>query len=230
MKSVLNQIVIKNRLFQKIYGKCIRGIDELRNKLGFYDSEAKLAADNQDYWAKDYSNPNLAQDAHWKNNGKFEDHQRWLNLGKEHLEMIVNFSSIINLQLPVKQIVEWGCGGGANAVHFAPVAEKFIGIDITPESLEECNKQILEIGCNNFNPVLINSSTPESVLKEKINEVDLFICTYVYELFPSPAYGLKVLKLASKMLKNKGIALVHIRYNNEKKGLKSKHRGYKLHP
>jgi 2-polyprenyl-3-methyl-5-hydroxy-6-metoxy-1,4-benzoquinol methylase len=230
MKSLINQIVTNNMFLQKIYRRCIWGIDEFRNILGFYDSEAKLAADNQDYWTRDYSNPNLAQDAHWKNNGRFEDHQRWLDLGKEHLDLIVNFSSIIKLQLPVKQIVEWGCGGGANAVHLAPLTEKFIGIDITSESLVECNKQVLEIGCKNFHPILINSSTPESVLRDEINEVDLFICTYVYELFPSPTYGLTVLKLANKMLKAEGVALVHIRYNDGKTGLRSKRWGYKLHP
>jgi 2-polyprenyl-3-methyl-5-hydroxy-6-metoxy-1,4-benzoquinol methylase len=230
MKSLLNQIVRRNILFQKIYSICITGINEFRNRMGFYDSEAKLASDNQDYWAKDYSNPNLAQDAHWKNNGKFEDHQRWLNLGKEHLGLIVNFSSTTNIQFPVKQIVEWGCGGGANAVHLAPFTEKFIGIDITSDSLVECNKQILESGHNNFHPVLINASTPESVLNEQIKEVDLFICTYVYELFPSPAYGLTILNLANKMLKNEGIALIQIRYNDGKKGMRPKRWGYKLQP
>jgi ubiquinone/menaquinone biosynthesis C-methylase UbiE len=230
MKSLLSQIVTKNTLIHKIYRKAIRGIDLLRNKLGFFDSEKKLASDNQDYWSKDYSNPNLAQDAHWKNNGKFEDHQRWLNLGKEHLDLILNYSSIINLQFPFKQIVEWGCGGGANAVHFAPITEKYIGIDITSESLVECNKQIVESGHNNFHPVLINASNPESVLDVGICEVDLFICTYVYELFPSPAYGLTILKLANRMLKEDGVALIHIRYNDGKKGQQSKRWGYKLHP
>lgn len=230
MITFIYQTVMTNIFFQKVYRRTIRGIDDFRNKFRLFDSEKKLASDNQDYWAKDYSNPNLAQDAHWKNNGKFKDHQRWLNLGKEHLDLVLNFSSTLNFQLPVKQIVEWGCGGGANAVHFAPLSEKFIGIDITSESLVECNNQILESGRNNFHPVLINASTPESVLNEQINGVDLFICTYVYELFPSPEYGLTVLKLANKMLKTEGISLIHIRYNDGKKGLRPKRWGYKLHP
>ncbi|MGC9355425.1 MAG: hypothetical protein ACP5D9_16370, partial [Mariniphaga sp.] len=107
---------------------------EFRERFKLYESESKLISENQKYWNRDYSDPVLAQDAHWKNFGKFEDHQRWLNLGKEHLNLITTYFSVLNIKFPVKQTIEWGCGGGANAVHFAPETEKFIGIDITSES------------------------------------------------------------------------------------------------
>ena len=221
----------KNFLLKELRSKTISLIDRLRNITHLYESEHKLASDNQKFWNKDYSNPIVAQEAHWKNNGKFEDQQRWLNLGKEHFDLLSNYSSVIDFQLPVKQIVEWGCGGGANAVHFAPLTEKFIGIDITSESLAECNKQILELGYNNFQPILIDATTPELVLNHKISEIDLFICVYVFEQFPSPDYGLTVLNLANKMLKNDGIAFIQIRYNDgRRKGMKSKRWGYKFHP
>jgi 2-polyprenyl-3-methyl-5-hydroxy-6-metoxy-1,4-benzoquinol methylase len=207
-----------------------RAIYKFRNIFKLYDSESKLTSDNQKYWNRDYSDPNLAQDAHWKNKGKFEDQLRWFSLGKEHLDLILNYSYVLNFNLPVKQIVEWGCGGGANAIHFAPLTEKFIGIDITLESLNECKKQILNCGLKNFQPVLIDASKPESILNEQICEVDLFLCTYVYELLPSPAYGLTVLKIANKILKDEGIAFIQIRYNDGRKDLKPKHWGYKLQP
>jgi len=203
---------------------------EIRVLLKLYEPESKLISDNQKYWNRDYSNPILAQDAHWKNFGKFEDHQQWLNLGKEHLDLITTYSSALNVRFPVKQVIEWGCGGGANAIHFAPKTEKFIGIDITTESLDECNKQILNIGLNNFVPLLINASSPESVLNSQIKNADIFICTYVYELFPSPEYGIKVLKLANELLKENGIAFIQIRYNNGKRLRKSKKWGYFNHP
>jgi cyclopropane fatty-acyl-phospholipid synthase-like methyltransferase len=146
------------------------------------------------------------------------------------LNLITAYSFVLNIKFPVKQIIEWGCGGGANAVHFASKTEKFIGIDITSKSLDECNKQILNIGLNNFVPVLINASTPESVLNNHIKNVELFICTYVFELFPSPEYGINVLKLANEMLKENGMAFIQIRYNDGKKWLKSKRWGYNQHP
>jgi len=230
VKALIKQKFFKNHYIKKINGKVIWGINLFRNVIHLYESEEKLASDNHDYWNRDYSNPILAQDAHWKNKGIFENQQRWYRLGKEHLDLLLQYSSILNLSFPVKQILEWGSGGGANAVHFAPLTEKFIGVDVTSESLDECNRQVLKSGFNNFYPILINASTPESVLDHRINNIDLFICTYVYEQFPSPTYGLTVLKLANKILKNGGIAFVHIRYNDGKKGFKSKRWGYKFHP
>ena len=237
MKATISKAVFRNSLFIKLnilrrstLNKFRKAENKFRNVFHIYDSELKLASDNQDYWNRDYSNPILAQDAHWKNKGIFEDNQRWLSLGKEHLELILKYSSVLDFRFPVKKIVEWGCGGGANAVHFAPLTEKFIGIDITSESLAECGTQILERGYNNFQPVLIDATVPESILNENINNVDLFISTYVFEQFPSPEYGMKILELANKMLRNEGIAFIHIRYNDERKDLKSKRFSYKLHP
>lgn len=224
------QMKFKNYFLRKLHQIRKKAIIKFGDVIHFNDSESKIASDSQDYWNQDYSNPILAQDAHWKNKGIFEDHQRWLSMGKEHLDLILSYSSILGFQLPVKQIVDWGCGGGANAVHFAPFAEKYIGIDITSESLAECKKQILECGINNFHPILIDASSPESILTKNINEVDLFHCLYVFEQFPSPAYGLNILKIANKMLKNDGVAFIQIRYNDGRKEEKPKRWGYKLRP
>lgn len=228
--STFYKFLLDNALFGKIHRKSINLLNAVRSRLNITESEEKLAYDNQIFWNRDYSNPILAQDAHWLNNGKFEDHQVWLNLGKEHLKLMFDFSSVLKINFPVKQIIEWGSGGGANAVHFAPLTEKFIGIDITSESLEECERQVLKTGLKNFVPVKINASVPETVLNSNIKDADLFICTYVYELFPSSEYGLNILKLANLMLKKDGIAFVHIRYNDGRESLKSKKWGYNLHP
>jgi 2-polyprenyl-3-methyl-5-hydroxy-6-metoxy-1,4-benzoquinol methylase len=231
MRESINQLLLINTLFNKLNLIRKNVTNKFRSVFHIYDSENKLAADSQDYWDRDYFDKSkLAQDAHWKNKGIFENQQRWLSIGKQHLDLILKYSSVLNLQFPVKQIVEWGCGGGANAVHLAPLTDNFVGIDIASDSLVECKKQVSEIGLNNFQPVLINAVSPETVLKENLAGVDLFICTYVFELFPSPKYGLNVLNLANKMLSSNGIAFIHIRYNDVKKELKSKRWGYKLHP
>ncbi len=181
-------------ILNKIRKKFKSLLNVSRDKFGYKESESKLAADNQDYWNRDYSDSILAQDAHWKDKGMFENHQRWYSLGKEHLELVFTYNSMLNLRFPINKIVEWGCGGGANSIHFAPITKEFIGIDVTKESLDECNKQVLACGQNNFKPVLVNALSPESILKEGISNVDLFMCTYVYELFPSPKKRIKNLK------------------------------------
>lgn len=227
---MFHKFVLNNAFSRKMHRKLMGLFNSFRYRINIAESEEKLAHDNHNYWNRDYSNPILAQDAHWINNGKFEDHQVWLSLGKEHLKLLYDFSSLLNINFPVKQIVEWGCGGGANAVHFAPLTEKFIGIDITSESLTECERQLLNIGLNNFFPIKINASLPEAVLNSNVKDADLFICTYVYELFPSSEYGMNILKLANSMLKKGGIAFVHIRYNDGRESLKSKKWGYNVHP
>jgi len=201
----------------------------LRNFFKLYDSESKLAADAQKYWNKDYNEkPNLAQDAHWRDKGIFKDHERWNRLGKENLDLVQNNTSILRGKEKLNQIVEWGCGGGANAVHFAHYSDKFIGIDVSSESLNECKKKLAKTGYANFQPILIDASTPHTALENQCFEASLFICTYVYELFPSPAYGLNILKLAYEMLKPEGLAFIQIRYNDGHKNLKPKRWGYKL--
>ena len=230
MKTSIKTSLLNNSFLLRIYRKVMNVINNMRNRMQYYENENKLATDNHEYWNKDYSDSNLAQDAHWKHNGKFNDIYRWQSLGKEHLDLILKYASPLNIQFPVKQIVEWGCGGGANAVHFAPLTEKFIGIDITPDSLAECKKQILNHGYNNFHPVQINATFPEAIYEQKIKGVDLFLCTYVYELFPSPDYGLNILKIAYKILRNGGIAFIQIRYCDNRKGLRPKRWGYKLQP
>jgi len=225
LKKIFRFLLRKiKKMAKKISGK-------FRNTFGIYDSESKLASDAQDYWRRDYSKKeNLAQDAHWKNKGIFQDTNRWLSLGKEHLDLIMQYASVCNLDFPVNKIVEWGCGGGANAVHFAKYTKEYIGIEITQESLNECKSQLVAYGFNNFKPVLINVDTPETINQYKITNVDFFLCTYVYELLPSPSYGIKILQLAFDMLKTGGVALIQIRYHDGIKNLKSRKWDYKSNP
>jgi len=203
----------------------------VRVKFKLYKSEDKRISDSKEYWTGDYSgNSKLAQDAHWRGKGIFEDEERWLKVGEENLDLITRYSGILNLHFPLKQIVEWGCGGGANAIHFAPKTDEFVGVDITPGSLEECEQQVRKSGLNNFRPILIDASHPESIINEININPDLFLCTYVYELLPSPAYGLIILKIANTILKKDAIALIQIKYNDGKKLCCTKRWRYKDNP
>lgn len=189
--------------------------DKIRSMFNICQPEDKVISDSVKYWNNDYSEKfTLSQDAHWRGKGIFEDEERWLKIGEENLDLISRYSGPLNLHFPVKQIVEWGCGGGANAIHFAPITEEFVGIDIAAESLKECEQQIARCGLNNFHPMLIEASRPESVLNDNRLCPDIFLCTYVYELLPSRAYGLRVLSIANKILKNDGVALIQVRYND----------------
>ena len=174
----------------------------------------------------------MVEDAyHWRGKGVFEGNEEgWLQLGREHLDLVNSYACQLDLKFPVDKIVEWGCGGGANAVHFGSKANKYFGIDINPESLSECTNQMSNFGYRNFHPFLIDTSNPEKALVEDIKDSDFFICTYVYELLPSPEYGLRILELANRILKINGIGFIQIKYNSGERKFRSRKWGYKLNP
>jgi hypothetical protein len=56
--------------------------------------------------------------------------------------------------------------------------------------------------------------------------VDFFLSTAVFQHFPSQEYGIKVTRLAFHLLKDEGVAIIQIRYDDGSDILKSKQRDY----
>jgi cyclopropane fatty-acyl-phospholipid synthase-like methyltransferase len=186
----------------------------VRNTLGLHHPEATLISDSQQYW-NDPSNQHLRQYAHWRGSGIFKDESRWLALGREHLRLYEAFARMVGLKPPpVKRIVEWGCGGGMNAVHFGHLAAEFCGVDVSSESLDECGKQMSMEGLRNFTPILIDASDPEAALAQVPGPCDLFLSTYVFEALPSPEYGIRVLRIARQLVETGGLAIIQIKYHD----------------
>ena len=115
---------------------------------------------------------------------------------------------------PARRIVEWGCGGGANAVHFISEAREFCGIEISQASLDECQRVLLEAGFDGFRGVLIDAEKPEEAAQSAGYGFDFFLSTYVFELIPSRKYGERILRVAYQMLRPEGLALIQIRYDD----------------
>jgi Methyltransferase domain len=184
----------------------------VRNVTGLNETETKLIGDSQAYW-NDQADSSLRQNSHWRGVGIFADDTRWLALGREHLKFYEEFARVVDLKYPLKRIVEWGCGGGMNAVHFGSLADEFCGVDISPSSLAECGKQMNTVGLHNFTPILVDAAAPESALSCLGGPCDVFISTYVFELLPTPGYGIRILRIANEMLAAGGIAMIQIKYS-----------------
>ena len=185
----------------------------VRHRVGLHHSEPRLISDSTTYW-NDLSSQRFKQDSHWRGGGIFADDSRWLALGREHLRLYEEFARVVRPHQPLQRIVEWGCGGGMNAIHFGPLTQAYCGIDIAPASLEECRRQMTLAGLNNFTPVLIDASDPEAALAQVPGPSDLFISTYVFEVLPTPAYGIRVLRIAHELLAPGGMAIVQIKYRD----------------
>ena len=199
------------------------GITQAARRLRFYilrslgrgQNENELIRDSMAYWnsgeqfgvdVKDYS--------HWRGAGPWKDEKRWLTLGQPHRRLYDRLRSLTSTVAPARRIVEWGCGGGANAVHFTNEAQDFCGIEISQASLDECRRVLLDAGFVGFRGVLIDAEKPEEAARSAGNGFDLFLSTYVFELIPSKNYGERILRVAFQMLRPEGLALIQIRYDD----------------
>jgi SAM-dependent methyltransferase len=149
--------------------------------------------------------------AHWRGAGPFADASVWETLGRQHLELYDEFARAEG-KTELRRVIEWGCGGGANAVHFAPRAREFCGIDVASDTLDECARQV-SLATNGralFQGRLVRPDHPEDA--RDIVKCDFFLSTYVFELLPSPENGLRVLDVASELLEPGGLAIIQIKY------------------
>lgn len=134
-------------------------------------SEGELAADAQAYWRGDHSI--LPQHSHWRGAGKFDEDDRWLGMGQRHVELYRRLARMAGKPEQIGTIVEWGCGGGANAVHFAGLSSTFVGVDVSRTTLEECGRQLAAVGFEDYVPVEIDVADPERALDALPGPVDV---------------------------------------------------------
>lgn len=154
--------------------------------------------------------------SHFKGYGKFKDEKLWDQLGLENLARFEILKILSDTDV-IKSMLEWGVGGGANAVKFSREIDDFYGVDISSASISECEIRIKTESQSTFNYWLaqIHIDNPEEVY-DFVPKVDFFLCTSVFQHFPNPEYGKRIAKLAYNMLKDDGIALIQIRYGEYK--------------
>jgi SAM-dependent methyltransferase len=197
----------------------------LRYWLGLAQPERKLTADAHRFWNE--SSGKTSQVSHWRGAGIFADDERWLSLGAAHLDLYGLFTRMLGETPDLHRVVEWGCGGGANAVHFAPLAGEFIGIEVSPESLAECARQLAKVAAANFRPILIDTAMPDAARSQVPGPCDLFLSTYVFELLPTPEYGLRVLAIAFDLLADGGLAIIQVKFARDNWSSRPKRFGYR---
>jgi SAM-dependent methyltransferase len=193
------------------------GIDQALTRLGFSQSPMRITADAEAYWTSGQGET-WAANSHWHDGLAEND---WHVIGTEHWSLWQTFARAVGADGPLKRIVDWGCGGGANAVAFAPHCAEYIGADIVPASVRECEDQVAMRCDTPFKGIVIDTAQPEISARD-IPKCDLFICFYVFEVVPTPEYGLRILKIAANLLEPSGYAIVQIKYRS---GWRSASRG-----
>ncbi|WP_326566129.1 class I SAM-dependent methyltransferase [Amycolatopsis rhabdoformis] len=196
--------------------KVAKSAEELAQRalttVGARQPESRISADSQTYWRRP-DGDRWQGNAHWRDASVFSGSDLWSRIGHEHLELFDKGARMADFTGPWHRVLEWGCGGGANAIHFAPRADEFIGVDIAAETLQECERQVKATCDTAFLPVAIDVANPEGALHAINGKVDVFFSCYVFELIPTPEYGERLLRIAQQLLTPEGLAMIQIKYD-----------------
>jgi len=194
--------------------------------VGVRRSDAALEEEAQRYWSEAHQ----GRGSHWQSTSRFAGGELWTQIGLRHLGMLRRAARTLDAGPDLERVVEWGCGGGANAVQIAPLAREFVGVDVSVDSLEECARQVAARCDTPFQPVLVDVRDPESALRRIAGRCDVFLCVYVFELIPSPAYGERLLRIAQEILAPGGLALVQIKYDTGSWRTRPRRLSYRFSP
>jgi cyclopropane fatty-acyl-phospholipid synthase-like methyltransferase len=173
-----------------------------------------LAATAQQYWSASATENDKQDLSHWKGSGRWADEESWRRIGEDHFDIYRTLLRLADRQEPVRSMIEWGPGGGANAVRFAREIPRFYGVDISEPNLSQCRREVESTGYTGFVPVRIEAADPEDVLDRIGEKVDLFLCTAVYQHFPDKEHGVRITELAHELLADGGVALIQTRYDD----------------
>jgi SAM-dependent methyltransferase len=226
VESVVNAVSsIKARL-----GRWAATVEDVVQRVlataGLRHAESRIFGDSQVYWHTS-GDDRWKANSHWRDAPVFAGSDLWSRIGREHLDMVERGARLVGSPRPWDRVIEWGCGGGANAVHFASRAKEFIGVDISADSLRECARQVDAVCDTPFRPVVVSVAEPEKAVTEVGGQCDLFLCCYVFELIPTPEYGERLLRIARDLLAPGGLALIQIKYDEGRWSTKPRRRAYR---
>jgi methyltransferase family protein len=170
------------------------------------ESLETLAADAKNYWSQSGVRPWVADMSHWRGRGRWADDQVWTSIGHEHVQMFRQLCLLSARTAPVRTMLEWGPGGGAN--------------------LQECGRQLTDARFRSFHPVEIDAAQPERVLAAVDEPIDFALSTAVFQHFPGKEYGQRVLNILHRLLAPDGIALIQTRFDDGSETLACKHSDY----
>jgi hypothetical protein len=184
---------------------------------------ARRVADAGQFW-KDDQAPVWASDSHWRS-GLGEE--AFIEVGQDHLAMFETMARALDKSAPYGVVIEWGSGGGANAVAFAPAASTFIAADVSAASLTECERQV-GMACDTpVEQILVDIEHPERAVTGRENSCDVFLCVYVLECTAGREEALRIMRIAERLLVPGGVAFVQVKYRTASPLTRSFGRNYR---
>ena len=191
------------------------------------EKEETLARDAVKLWSDSQESDKIKDWSHWRGEGRWAAEDSWYEIGRGHYAMYERLLALAGRENCGKSMVEWGPGGGSNAVCFLKNFEAYYGVDLSPANLEECQRQVESHELTGFQKVLIDPDQPEACREQFPQKVDFFLSTAVFQHFPSKDYGLRITRLAYELLADKGLALIQTRYDDLSEKYRPKDRHYR---
>lgn len=168
-------------------------------------------------WSASETDATLQRYSHWRG-GTGRDDESWLEIGRRTRAYVEELLVEVRGKVPTNReldVLEWGPGGGSNLIALAPLARRYIGVDISAPNLAECERQARAVSYEGFVPMQLEAS-PGSVIKHLPGTVDVLVCTSVFQHFPSVEYGEEVLD-AMRALSHPGtVGVIQVRYAERK--------------
>ena len=84
--------------------------------VGIRQSEGALAKASARYWSG-AGDTRFRGNSHWRGDDGIAT-DVWPAIGERHVQLYRQFAAFAGVDPTPKRVVEWGCGGGANAVAF----------------------------------------------------------------------------------------------------------------
>jgi hypothetical protein len=202
----------------------MRRLSHAASLAGAIQPLSRRLGDARRYWSGE-ADPRWLANSHWR---RGLDEDAWLEIGQESLTIFDQFAKALDRPSNPGVVVEWGCGGGANAVAFAPIAKKFIAADVSGESVAECIRQIAAVCDTPTESVLIDIEHPERAVTGLEETCDTFVCLNVLQLTAGPAEAVRILRIAERLLVSGGIAFVQTKYHTANWRTRGRKRNYWL--
>jgi SAM-dependent methyltransferase len=168
-------------------------------------------------WSRSAEDERLQGHSHWRGVGAFADDRRWLAIGERTCGYVDELLREVHGGLPATRgldVLEWGPGGGSNLVALAPLASRFVGVDVSAPNLEECGRQAAAIGFDGFVPVHLGAAPPTVVPARVDTPVDVVLSTSVFQHLPSVAYGEQVLGVLRELSHPGTVGIIQVRYEH----------------
>jgi hypothetical protein len=166
-------------------------------------------------WSRSAEDERLRGHSHWRGAGAFADDRRWLAIGERTRGYVDELLLEVHGGRPAARgldVLEWGPGGGSNLVALAPLASRFVGVDVSAPNLAECGRQAAAIDFDGFEPVHIGDAPPRVVADRVDAPADVVLSTSVFQHFPSVAYGEQVLGVLRDLSHSGTVGVIQVRY------------------